>query len=246
MNYTKIVILLSFFALIIFNIKVYPQENNQWIPLIENSDISYDAIKLAEQKERFGEDFNELSLSNGTRLRLNNWNNFLKDFILSLPENKQHYVLDGMTRMTYTYDNFEKSIRFEPLRLLSGIYSTSSYISFRGLTTNNTTTAFLLIRYVGDDWLFVNRLSILLDGEVIRFNPNSDFERNVRPRGKVEEYISLTLSESTNKELAKKMANANSIQIRFEGRQFYQDFVVSEEMLNDFKAIFIAISLLSN
>jgi len=219
------------------------EDSPRWVSLVKGSDLAYDAHDLAEKRARYGDDFSEMVLSNGARLRGDSWDDYLKDFILSLPQDNRHQVLDGITRHFHQYDRVENAIRFEPLRLLSGPYARSSYVALRGIIKDDVAHAFLRIRYYGRDWLFADRLTIVLDNERISFD-SLQFSRD-HSGGNVWEYVNLPLSREEYRDLSKEISESENVIIRFHGRQYYSDLEVTDRMKEDLNAMLNAVGVLN-
>lgn len=215
----------------------------RWVPLIDGSDIAYDSHDLAEKRARHGSDFSEMVLNNGARLRQSSWDDYLKDFMLSLPATKRHQVLDGITRHFHQYDRVEDAIRFEPLRLLSGPYARTSYVALRGVIKGRSAQAFLRVRYYGSSWLFAEGLTVVLDHDRVRLN-SLQFARD-HSGGNVWEHVNLPLDNSEYRDLAKRISEADEVIIRFHGRQYYSDLEVSERMKEDLRVMLAAVSSLN-
>lgn len=215
----------------------------RWVSLVEGSDLAYDAHDLAEKQARYGDDFSEMVLNNGARLRGDSWDDYLKDFILSLPQDNRHQLLDGITRHFHQYDRVENAIRFEPLRLLSGPYARTSHVALRGIIKDDAAHAVLRIRYYGRNWIFAERLTIVLDNERISLD-SLQFARD-HSAGNVWEYVNLPLSREEYRELSEKISESESVIIRFHGRQYYSDLEVTERMKEDLRAMVNAVSTLN-
>lgn len=215
----------------------------RWLPLVDGSDTAYDAHDFAEKRAQYGSDFSEMVLNNGARLRQSNWDNYLEGFVSSLPATERHEVLDGITRHFHEYDRVEGAIRFEPLRLLSGPYARTSYVALRGVIKDQSAHAFLRVRYYGKSWLFVDGLTVVVDGDRVRLD-SVQFARD-HSGGNVWEYADLPLDNSEYRDLAKRITEADEVIIRFHGKQYYSDLEVSQRMKEDLRAMLVAVSSLN-
>lgn len=215
-----------------------------WISLVEGSDLKYDGNALAKSlKGRYPNKYREVELTNGALLRLNDWDEYLSNYIYSLPIEKRHPVLDGVSRHYHEYDKVEKFIRFMPLKYISGPYALASHVALRGVLKDSIAFAYLVVQYYGASWIFADRLTIVVDDEKIELD-SLVFKRD-NHGGDVWEYALLSLANIEYRNIAKKISVANEVIIRFHG-QYYTDLEVSERMKTDLKAMLGAVYTLNN
>ncbi len=205
-----------------------------WVKLVDGAEIYYD--------KNYQYHPSEMQLSNGMLLRGDNWNNCLKSFIESVPVNKRFDILDGITRYYFEYDKVEKKIKFEPLRYISGPYSSNSYISLKGSLTDQKAQALLMIQYMGDSWIFADNIKIVAD-DFSWQSPKMEFYRD--NTSVVWEYTYLDLNNQEIRSLIDKIISAKEPIIRFVGQQYYSDLVVTERMKSDIKAMLKAIDTIN-
>lgn len=241
----------------------------RWIPLIEGSDISYDRNDLERQKITWNDQrhrraehlkrhpgsrlhpidawdrnkYGYMSLNNGETLRFEVWEGYLKDFLESLPLEKRHAVLAGLTRHSHEYNMFDTGILFEPLRHSTGPYNRASYIGLVGLLKRNAAAGFVKIRYYGVSSLFIERFKVVTDGKTFQ-SPPINFETDTT--GKVREWANLRLDDPEVRDLVERIISSNKAVIRFQGRQYYQDLVVPDRMKNDMRAMLKAIDSINH
>ena len=199
-----------------------------WVPLVEGSSLMMnDAHKYHPR---------EIQLSNGSLLRGVEWEVYLKDYILSLPLEKRHDVVDGLTRHHHDYDEVEKLIKFKPIQYFSGPYHNTSYVGATGTISAEDTELMLVIKYYGSYWLFAERVKVVV-GDYTWESRNMYFRRehdtNVWETG----YISIIGKDRI--ELAEKIASSEKVIVRVYGRDHYHDIIVSEAMKADIKAAII-------
>lgn len=221
-----------------------PTEEDQWASLIDGMEIKYNKSALERNQERYGGDFSEMRISNDTRLRLEKWESYLKDYLLSFSPEKRDDIADGITRYFHEYDRVDQVIRIEPLRFASGPYSRSSYVSMRGTLRPNSADVFLRLRHYGRNWLFANRVTVSVDGERIELG-GLNFNRD-HAAGNIWEQVDLNLSNSRNRRLAERIASGSEVIIRFHGRQYYSDFEPSDRMKDDINAMLRAVDAINN
>jgi len=147
-----------------------PQERApEWVALIDGASIFYD------KNYKYHPD--EMKLSNGILLRGEEWDGFLKSYIETFPPAKREVILQGITRFCVDYDKVDKIIRFEPLRYIDGPYASTSYISFKGTLRPNKATAFVVVQYYGDDWIFADGIKVVADDYTWQ-SPKLEFSRD--------------------------------------------------------------------
>ncbi|HBG78647.1 MAG TPA: hypothetical protein DDW84_07390 [Phycisphaerales bacterium] len=205
-----------------------------WVKLTEGVEIYYD--------QNYQYHPAEMKLSNGMLLRSEDWTNCLKGFVESIPANKRYDVIDGITRFYFNYDKFEKAIKFEPLRYISGPYASNSYISLKGSLTNQKTQALLKVQYMGDSWIFADRIKIVAD-DFSWQSPTIEFYRD--STSVVWEYTYFDLANPEIRNLVDKIISANEVVIRFIGPQYYSDFDVPNRMKTDIAAMLKAIDTIN-
>jgi hypothetical protein len=205
-----------------------------WVQLTDGAEIYYD--------KNYQYHPSEMQLSNGMLLRGDDWNNCLKSFIESIPAKKRFDILDGITRYYFEYDKVEKKIKFEPLRYISGPYSSNSYISLKGSLTNQKAQALLMIQYMGDSWVFADNIKIVAD-DFSWQSPKIEFYRD--NTSVVWEYTYFNLDNLETRNLIDKIISAKESIIRFVGPQYYSDLVVTERMKSDIKAMLKAIDTIN-
>lgn len=206
-----------------------------WQPLVEGSNLMTDV-----NYEYY--DRGEMLLSNDMLLRVNDWENYLQDFISSFPVDQRDAILRALSRFYQEYDRVEQVVRFEPLRYLSGPYSrlSESFVSLRGhFDGNERVEASAYLRYNGRSWIFAERVTVVADD--FRWDsPQLDFRRD-HSSGNVWEYVYLPLADENIREMIDAIASADEAIVRFHGDQYYSDLDVTSRMKEDIAAMLMAI-----
>jgi len=83
----------------------------------------------------------------------------------------------------------------------------------------------LKIQYYADDWLFIQKYIIKADSSIYNLIPTSRVETD-NDSGKIWEIYEEGVNAS-NYSMLKNIASANTVKVRFEGRQYYNDRVLS-------------------
>ncbi len=95
------------------------------------------------------------------------------------------------------------------------------------------------LTYLGEDWLFVRKAWTKLDGDAVDLTDVGNEWRRNNSSSWVWE-VSDTYLEGVALKNIKRLANADSPTIRFEGRDFYQDFKPSQKRLQAMRAVIAA------
>lgn len=90
------------------------------------------------------------------------------------------------------------------------------------------------IQYEDDDWLFIRNMIFNIDGENITFIPNK-METDCGNGGRIWEWTDEPASLSDNMDIINKIAQANSVKIKMNGRQYYDTRTMSTNSLRAFK-----------
>ncbi len=105
----------------------------------------------------------------------------------------------------------------------------------------------LAIQYYADDWLFIENVQLLVDGEKMSIYTSGEWERD-HDSGKIWEYCDISLNDLTMDKLLI-IANSNTARIRFNGSQYYKDKNITlkqKKALRDMLDIYDAITSLSS
>lgn len=82
----------------------------------------------------------------------------------------------------------------------------------------------LKLQYEDDDWLFINKVQFLIDGEVFDF-ANGNFERD-NDGGRIWEWADMSVSNNTIAILSM-IADGNSAKVRYTGNKYYDDRTIT-------------------
>lgn len=206
----------------------------KWEPLVEGSDLATD-VNYKYYPE-------EMKLNNDMLLRGNTWNGFLKKYIESFPINKRDAVLRGLSRYYKEYDKVEKNVRFEPLRYMSGPYSSTSYVSMQGSLTHSKANALLKFLYYGNSWIFAHSITVSADDFTWKSAELKFYRNNY---SNVWEYSFLDISKPQYRKIADKIVSSKEVIIRFNGNQYYYDLQVTERMKQDISAMLKAVDAIN-
>ncbi len=102
--------------------------------------------------------------------------------------------------------------------------------------TGNFKCLRIMADYVGDDWVFWKKLTINVDGKnYYEFLSYFDVERD-NDHGDVWEYYDYSATDA-DIEMLREIAKSDKTVVRFEGDQYYYDFVMTKEDKNGIKQI---------
>lgn len=88
------------------------------------------------------------------------------------------------------------------------------------------------VQYESGDWLFIKNMIFNIDGENMQFIPD-DMETDCGYGGRIWEWCDE--SAAYNQELINKIANAKTVKVKFNGRQYYDTKTMSSKELQAFK-----------
>ena len=213
------------------NQAVPPVAEPRWVPLTEGSNLAYN--------ETYKYHPSEMKLSNDRLLRGNDWDGYLKAYVESFPPEKRGPILEGVTRHVTDYDKVEGFIRFGPVRYISGPYSKSSHVAVVGTLRPDKATASLKVHYYDDSWIFAQKFKVVTDGVPYQ-SPYIKFNRD-NYGGKVWETAYLDLSKKENRSLADRIVSSKEAIVRFQGKQYYSDLIVTDRMREDIGAMLKAL-----
>lgn len=97
----------------------------------------------------------------------------------------------------------------------------------------------LVVRYYGDDWLFVQKAWAKADGREISIPQEANrlgWERDNKG-GKVWEWSDTFLDQPGEKAEIRRLAAAKSVTVRFEGKQYYKDRALSGQQLKAMREV---------
>lgn len=128
------------------------------------------------------------------------------------------FAYDNMEEATYLYnsylENYTNRYQFYPY------LATSVDINNENFSYNSNLTLFLRVSYEGDDWLFVDSMTIKTDTQ--KYDLSWSLDNRDNDGGRVWEWLSLKNKE-INIEMLEDMMNSSSTTIRLRGSQYYDD-----------------------
>lgn len=108
--------------------------------------------------------------------------------------------------------------------------SGSSFFQIHHAQTSSNIVWYLTTEYFSEHWLFIQKIRFLIDGKIY------DFQSEPYPKHEISNLGGVWVEETNlfiiTDELINAIKNANSIRIRLEGNNYYQERVLSE---NDLK-----------
>lgn len=108
------------------------------------------------------------------------------------------------------------------------------YLAFQKDKSNKPDNLRFIIQYEADDWLFIKNIIFNVDGENITFVP-ADMEEDCGNGGRIWEWCDESASLGNNMDLIKKIANAKSVKLKLNGRQYYDTRTMSADAIKGFK-----------
>ncbi|MCP1314393.1 MULTISPECIES: hypothetical protein [unclassified Halomonas] len=155
-----------------------------------------------------------------------------------LPGNEMdHVIRSSFEGFGYKYDPFEKGVDF---------YSIPNGGSSLGLVGNidedGITHLILMVNYVGEGWIYADRVQILTDGDVWS-KDDAQYQRNVMVGSTVLESLLIPFTDEVEALLDRMYLADDPVMIRVSGRGS-EDFVASEETIERFYKLKEALKLL--
>lgn len=92
-------------------------------------------------------------------------------------------------------------------------------------------------QYYSDDWLFIKNMIFNIDDEIITITPEMDTDCG--NGGKIwewcDELVTKNSSNGVTEDFIKKIANANSVKVKMNGRQYYDTRTFTKEQIQAIK-----------
>lgn len=156
---------------------------------------------------------------------------------------KEQLLKEKLSKLKHTYDEFNEVHRY---------YSVNTPVDNEGWSCDQKTfispiianygdsyMLSILSNYYGYGWLFINDVTVKIDGEFYEPYPKPmkpDFERESCYGGYVSEYcvnsvktLDNTLTNSQYYEILKLMANGNDVVVRFSGSKGTEDLIIDKD-----------------
>lgn len=175
------------------------------------TDTSEDIIKKAEEEKKQQEENEKRKQENEKRKQEIEIE--LNEKLSNLP-----FEYDNMAEATYLHnsylENYTNRYQFYPY------LATSVDINNENFSYNSSLSLFLRVSYEGDDWLFVDSMTIKTDTQ--KYDLFWSLDNRDNDGGRVWEWLSLKNKE-INIEMLEDMMNSSSTTIRLRGSQYYDD-----------------------
>lgn len=108
------------------------------------------------------------------------------------------------------------------------------FLYFQTNKENKPSNLRFVVQYEDDDWLFIKNMIFNIDGENFTFIP-ADMDRDCGNGGRIWEWCDESASLGDNMTLIKKIADAKTVKIKLNGRQYYNTRTMSAAHLKAFK-----------
>lgn len=158
---------------------------------------------------------------------------------------EQQRLANALSNMRKKHDEI-KGITWYYDKTSPKYYSERSNLElYIGKERNSNPWLRFLVQYTSDDWLFIERFIINADGRNFEIVPEKfgGVERD-NGSGDIWEWYDVTAGER-ELEIAKAIAESKKAVIRYEGRQYYKDRVVSSKEKQAIKNVLSAYEVLS-
>lgn len=127
---------------------------------------------------------------------------------------------------------------------LKGRSARHSHISVQGMLSlsGEQPVVMLRLQHRGDDWIFAERVTIVMDGQKWE-SPKLNFRRD-NAAGNVWEIAFLDMKDVKIFGLAANIARAQKAIVRFHGRDYFSDLELSDRMKRDLGTMVVALAYL--
>lgn len=172
----------------------------------------------------------------------NAWQLVLQPLLEELPIDDRERVLVAFLKHAMSYDEFDQVLRFWPRP--AGVAMRSSSIGLVGhIASDGSWHAVVELEYYGRGWLFIDRMRLLLGTtEVLDVNLE-DVEQKTSHGGWVIERFSMPAGTSAGQVLIESVSDLEqSLQVRFQGGRYHQDFAPSRKQRRDLKDLYEALA----
>lgn len=215
------------------------------IPASEQEEIeSFQPKPLVEGSEVMITGYSDLS---NDRLKVSSQNihtyskeeiDTIKKVASFYPENGAK-IADLLSTLHIKHDRFEGRIEITGLPYKN---RQKSYLTIRIIVNNDGSYKPLIkAHYYADDWLFVNRYSIVADD--YRWDSKKLSFKRDHSSGKIWEWNTEYLTDS-HAAMLRNVATAKSSIIRFRGSKYYDDYIIKEPQKEELKTLLDVVDLM--
>ena len=181
-------------------------------PLIPGSLILVESVKINYGKDIF-------TLSNGTKIERKELG-FVRHVASQFPAS-QATIAEALLSFSIQYDEVENQYFALPKENKLG-NEVNFYIGIKP----DKTWLRMIVKYYGDDWLFVQSYKVSADS-ILWESPSLEFKRD-HSSGSVWEWMEKSPTDEDLRNM-RALATAENPIIRFQGRHYYKDFKLSGE-----------------
>lgn len=198
-----------------FDNKEYKKCRTESNSIIEKHSGSNEAIKAKELLDKANEELNKIAEAKE------------KEKAEKIKKDKQRMAnatkkmrkkADDMNGITWYYDKTSPSY----------VNSRTNFYAYIGKKEGGTPWMRMVIQYVADDWLFIEKYTIKVDGKTYKITEEKYGEIETDNGPGIWEWLDRTVSTSEF-EIMKAVANGKNVKIRFEGKKYYKDRTVSSK-----------------
>jgi hypothetical protein len=132
-------------------------------------------------------------------------------------------------------------IKYDDIEQVTWIYSkskpkytnTMAFFNYIGLKDDGQRWKRIVIRYHGNDWLFINKIIIKTDNQTYTLNA-SDSKRD--HNADVWEWIDIAEGD-TEYVMINDIINSSAVKVRFVGQQYHRDWILTKKEIKGLKEI---------
>lgn len=186
-------------------------------PIVDGSSITLTKIKRSSGK--YGRTYGLNTGGTISESQLNAIRKLSAEF-----GNKKAQIADQLIDFQIKYDKIEDRFLIRPFPYEIPDTYLTGYIIYKN---NDGPKLRLKARYKANDWLFINKITIVADDFRLE-NNQVRFERD-HTGGTIWEWMDVSATKGTFYNALVAIANASSATIRFYGAQYYKDFDIPEK-----------------
>lgn len=153
-----------------------------------------------------------------------------------------------LSKMRPKYDNF-RGITWYRDKSSPTFINQNGFFLYFGVEGGQVSDIHLKMQYYADDWLFIKKSTVNIDGEIFVLSQGS-FERDnnssIWEWQDIEIFADKTNELVLGRDILEKIANSGSAVVRYSGSQYYQDVYISSSQKEAMKNVFKAHDALSN
>jgi len=137
-------------------------------------------------------------------------------------------LTNATSKMRKKVDDMRGTITYEDKTSPRYVNSQTNFYVYMIQRKNSLPSLRLIIQYVADDWLFIDKYIIKVDDKTYEITENSYGEIKTDSGGGIWEWFDRSVGRK-ELQIIKAVANGKNVKIRFSGSQYYKDRTISSK-----------------